>query len=118
MKIDLKDEHCYHIGNHYSTSAFIYYYLMRLYPYLNNLISLQSGSLENPNRTFMSLSDTETIFRNSNDCRELIPEFYTMIEHYINLNCCYFGYMYTDSLVDDVVMNDNQTASQFVEFLL
>ena len=118
MQIDLKDEHCYHIGNHYSTSAFIYYYLMRLYPYLNNLISLQSGSLENPNRTFMSLFDTETIFRNSNDCRELIPEFYTMIEHYINLNCCYFGYTYTDSLVDDVVMNDNQTASQFVEFLL
>ena len=39
-----------HTGVHYSTSAYVYFYLMRQQPYCNLLIKLQAYNLENTNR--------------------------------------------------------------------
>ena len=59
---------------------------MRSSPFLENLIILQNFMLEAADRMFCSLNDTESIIRNLFDNREMIPEFYSKIEFYLNLN--------------------------------
>ena len=92
-----------HLGNHYSTSSYVYYYLMRIVPFMNALIKLQNNIQENPNRMFDSLLNTQIVLENSTDSRELIPEFYTSIEFMINLNCAYFGQKSNKKIVDDII---------------
>ena len=92
-----------HLGNHYSTSSYVYYYLMRIVPFMNALIKLQNNIQENPNRMFDSLLNTQIVLDNSTDSRELIPEFYTSIEFMINLNCAYFGEKSNKKIVDDII---------------
>ena len=75
-----------HTGCHYSTSGYIYYYLMRQQPYDNFLIKLQGYSLENANRCFISISSLQKITNSGADNRELIPEFFSKIEYFLNLN--------------------------------
>ena len=116
-----EDRFPFHLGNHYSTSSFVYFYLMRVSPFNNGMISLQGGCLENPNRMFHSLKDTVHILKNSSDNRELIPQMFTCIEHFINLNCVYYGKRTPETinvLVDDVVFGkDKRTLETYVKFL-
>ena len=65
----------FHLGTHYSTSPFIFYYLMRQEPYDTLLIKLQNYQLENANRMFIGVKETVEILETGNDNRELIPEF-------------------------------------------
>ena len=48
-----------HFRLHYSNSAYIYYYLMRLVPYGQDMIKLQGYAIENPNRIFSSYKNIE-----------------------------------------------------------
>ena len=116
-----EDRFPFHLGNHYSTSSFVFFYLMRLAPFNNGMINLQGGCLENPNRMFHSLKDTVHILKNSSDNRELIPQMFSSIEHFINLNCVYYGKRTPESigvLVDDVVFGkDKRTLETYVKFL-
>ena len=107
----------FHLGNFYSTSAYIFFYLMRMNPYTNSLIKLQGNEQEEPDRMFDSLYDTQETFLNSLDSRELIPEFFCKIEHLINLNCSYFGVKSIGGLVDDVHF-ENNSLSKYVNFIL
>ena len=92
-----------HLGNHYSTSSYVYYYLMRTVPFMNALIKLQNKTQENPNRMFDSLLNTQIVLDSSTDSRELIPEFFTSIEFMLNLNCAYFGEKSNKKIVDDII---------------
>jgi hypothetical protein len=62
-------------GSHYSTPAFVLFYLVRQYPEWQ--LCLQNGRFDHPNRLFHSIADT---WRNclciDSDVKELIPEFY------------------------------------------
>ena len=108
----------HHYGNHYSTGSFIYFYLMRMSPFNNELIYLQNGFLENPNRMFYSFKDTVNILKQGNDTREPIPEVYSLIEYMINLNCVYYRTRTDTSLVDDFVLGkDINTLDMYVMFL-
>ena len=101
------NEFCSHCGCHYATSAYIYFYLMRQQPYTNLLVKLQGYELENTNRVFISISTTEKIIDNGSDNRELIPEFFSKIEHLLNLNCSYYGYLEKSKrIVDDAVIDN------------
>ena len=51
----------FHLGTHYSTSSYIFYYLMRNNPYCQNMIKLQNYKQENPNRMFF-LSNIHKIY--------------------------------------------------------
>ena len=106
-----------HLGSFYSTSSFIFYYLMRMQPFMDCLIRLQNGVQENTNRMFYSIADTQEVLENSTDNRELIPEFYACIECFINLNCSFFGYKTKKKLVDDIEFNDKRL-STYVQFII
>ena len=95
----------YHSGTHYSTSAYIYFYLMRNEPFSTLLVKLQNYSQENPNRMFNGIQDTIITLDSGNDNRELIPEFFSKIEFFINLNCVYFGKRASNFLVDDAYID-------------
>ena len=102
-KLDEEEKFPTHWINHYSTSAYIYYFLMRLNPYLKSFIKLQGENLEDPNRTFNNFSDTETILDFHNDNRELIPDFFCYFDFLLNSNCNLFGVYNNDYLIDDFI---------------
>ena len=78
-------------SNHYSTSAYICYYLMRTNPYTESMIKFQSNSFDVPDRQFFDISQTLILCEKNNNNREPIPELYTIPEVYINLNNNDFG---------------------------
>jgi factor associated with neutral sphingomyelinase activation len=64
-------------GSHYSTPAFVLFYLVRQHPEWQ--LCLQNGRFDHPNRLFHSIEDT---WRNcltiDSDVKELLPEFYDL----------------------------------------
>ena len=123
------DKYKSHFYSHYSTSSFIFYYLMRINPFLQNLIKLQNNSQENTNRMFTSIFETQFAIYSSNDNRELIPEFFNKIEFFINLNCANFGKKSNGIQIDDMKpmslkyndnynQNDKNPLSLYIEFLI
>ena len=115
----------YHLGTHYSTSPYIYYYLMRQEPYNSLLIKLQNYQQENPNRMFIGIKELADILDSGNDNRELIPEFFSKIEFFLNLNYSYFGPRSTDNYVNNVSMdfmkksqNSPSFISDYVHFIV
>ena len=113
-----EEKFAYHLGTFYSTASYVFYYLMRLGPFMRSLIKLQNGSQENPNRMFDSLKDTQEILDNSTDNRELIPEFFESIEFLLNLNCSFFGIKYGNKVVDDVNFQNNNSLAKCIQFVL
>ena len=75
---------------------------MRLEPFTTLLIELQNFVQENPDRMMQDLKDTVKIINSGNDNRELIPELYSKIDIFININCVYFGTKKNKSIVDDL----------------
>lgn len=62
-------------GSHYSTPAFVLFYLVRQYPEWQ--LCLQNGRFDHPNRLFHSIADTwKNCLQIDSDVKELIPEFY------------------------------------------
>ena len=90
-----------HYGTHYSTSSYIYYYLMREEPFTTLLIKLQGNKLENPDRMFFSMNDTLFILEGGHDNREYIPDLICKTEPFINLNCVDLGKKGNGLRVDD-----------------
>ena len=118
--------HPLHLGTHYSTSSYIFYYLMRNNPACQNIIKLQNYKNENPNRTFLSFSETQKILKSVNDNRELIPDLFCYIDYLVNVNCSYFGEKNNKILVDDFRISEKyyqdseicfNLVSQFVKYL-
>lgn len=115
-----------HLGTHYSTSSYIFYYLMRNSPACQNMIKLQNYKQENPNRMFLSFKDTQKILKSGSDSRELIPDLFCYIDYLCNVNCVYFGERTNLIIVDDFSIseqynNDTEKCSnlisQFVKYL-
>ena len=103
----------YHSGTHYSTSAYVYFYLMRNEPFSTLLVKLQNYCQENPNRMFQTIQSTIETLESGNDNRELLPEFFTKIEQFINFNCVFFGQQITKELVDDAFINKTEMPPSF-----
>ena len=80
----------YH-NNHYSTSPYIMFYLMRINPFTNNMIKFQSNDFDLPDRQFTTIQGTLELCENYNNNRELIPEIYEIPEIYYNINYNDFG---------------------------
>ena len=78
-------------NNHYSTSAYIYFYLMRINPFSNNMIKFQSNDFDIPDRQFISIKDTLELCEQCNNNREAIPEIYEIPEIFYNINYNDFG---------------------------
>ena len=100
---DADESFSHHHGTHYSTSSYIFYYLMRLEPFTTLLIELQNYTQENPDRMMQDLKDTIKIINSGNDNRELVPEFFSKIEFFVNVNCVFFGRKKNNRIVDDLL---------------
>ena len=68
-------EPLYH--THYSSPAYVAYYLLRVFPELT--IHIQSGRFDQSSRTFASVEETwrNVSKRATGDVKELIPQFYS-----------------------------------------
>ena len=99
---------------------------MRQQPYDNMLVKMQSYNLENTDRCFMNISFIQQLTKNGSDNRELIPELFSKIELFLNLNCDCYGKLtisqdYLDDCTIDFLSNDKNKEtyiSQFVTFIL
>lgn len=94
----------YHYGNHYSNSATVLHFLVRLPPFTQMLIQYQDNNFDQPDRTFHSIASTwKLITHDSNtDFKELIPEFFFLPEMFLNLEQFELGRKQNNELVDDV----------------
>ena len=114
------DNFRYHLGIHYSTSSYIYYYLMRQEPYSDLLIKLQNYQQENPNRMFIGVNESISLLEKSKDPREIIPELFTRFEYLLNLNCNFFGIKNDKKIVDDNLINffdKNKNSNPFYNYI-
>ena len=114
-----------HFGTHYSTSAYVYFYLMREEPFTTLLVKLQGYKQENPDRMFYSIKEVLYVLNSGHDNREMIPDLYYKIEPFINLNCVNFGKKNNNIRVDDFITNENTKItdnnykmSNFVKFII
>jgi len=73
--------------SHYSTSLYITYYLVRVFPFSSMRIELQGKNFDDPNRLFNSLSESfNCALTQKSDVRELTPEFFYFPEMFYNIN--------------------------------
>ena len=78
--------------SHYSTSLYITYYLVRVFPFSSMRIELQGRNFDDPNRLFNSIFDSfHCAITQKSDIRELIPEFFFFPEMFYNLNLLNLG---------------------------
>ena len=102
------DEFVCHYQIHYSTSAFVYFYLLRLSPITESHIIFQGNSFDNPDRMFYIFSYAKNLLEKYNDNRELIPEIYYFDELYYNINLNYFGKKHSNKeIVHNVILPKN-----------
>ncbi|XP_060592045.1 neurobeachin-like protein 1, partial [Ruditapes philippinarum] len=77
----------FHYGTHYSNSATVMHYMIRMEPFTTLHISLQSGRFDVADRQFHSVPGTwKSMYNNPNDVKELIPEFFYLPEFLVNQN--------------------------------
>ena len=101
-------------GNHYSTSAYICFYLMRINPFTNSMIKFQSNSFDIPDRQYSDMRQTISLCQKMGNNREMIPELFSIPEIYINLNDNDFGKQKDGVRVHNVTFNPY--AENFIEF--
>ncbi len=107
MHID--DEHAskFHYGTHYSSPGIIYHFLVRLSPYTEGSVLLQSGKFDFADRLFCSFGDSyKNAISEYSDVRELIPELYSIPEAYLNINGLDFGVMQSKKRVHNIELPD------------
>ena len=104
-------------GSHYSTEAFVVYYMLRQEPFTTLGVNLQSGRFDCPDRLFFDIRRTwEGCSRLSvSDVKELIPEFFCCPEFLVNSNKLPLGELQEGGKVSDVVLPP--WASNAVDFI-
>ena len=104
---DDKDENYDRYGSHYSTSLYLTYYLVRVFPFSYIRIELQGKNFDDPNRLFNSLSDSfNCASTQKSDLRELIPEFFCLPEMFYNSNDLNLGSITDNKTKLSILVND------------
>ena len=85
-----KDTEKSHFNYHYSNSSKICLYLLRLNPFTYNQIKL-NGQFDSPDRQIENLQDMCYVLSEFKETSELVPEYFFMVECFLNLNFNYFG---------------------------
>ena len=90
-------------GSHYSSPGMVLHFLIRQEPFTSMAIDLQSGRFDCPDRLFFDLTESwKSCNTSSSDVKELIPEFFTLPEMFLNSNKFPLGCTQKGRLVDDV----------------
>jgi hypothetical protein len=116
------DQDRFMYGTHYSTPAYVLYYLVRVAP--EYMLKLQNGRFDEAERLFNSIEDTwQNVLTNSADLKELIPEFFSSElggrlggEFLCNHHDINFGRRSDGTPVGDVALPPwaNGSASEFI----
>ncbi|KAI9331227.1 BEACH domain-containing protein [Zopfochytrium polystomum] len=92
-------------GTHYSSSATVLFYLLRMEPFTSLHIALQGGKFDHPDRQFHSVESCwNSVLSGNGDLKELIPEFFYMPEFLANENKFDLGTKQTGVTLGDVVL--------------
>ena len=93
--------YCY--GSHFSNGMYVSHFLGRLFPYSLTMIEIQGTGFDCSERLFLCLDKTFLSSTNEKcDIRELIPEFYTLPELFLNINKLNFGQININNFLDSV----------------
>jgi len=77
----------FHYGSHYSSSAGVLHYMLRVEPFTTLHIKLQSGRFDCADRQFHNIpSSWDSIYSKGGDVKELIPEFFYFPDFLVNSN--------------------------------
>ena len=105
----------YYFNNHYSTSAYILYYLVREIPYTYLQIEFQSAKFDVPERLFNNYNSYSSGILGSSENRELIPELFYNFEICLNLNHNNFGKMnFSKDMINNFNSNKYKTSVEFI----
>ena len=97
----------YYFGSHYSNPTYISNYLTRTFPFSLTAIEIQGEKFDDPDRMFLSMQKTfESASSLKDDIRELIPEFYTLPEIFLNINNLNLSQDKVDSEGKQIIIND------------
>lgn len=96
----------FHYGTHYSNSAGVLHYLIRIEPFTSLHVELQSGRFDVADRQFQSIGQTwKQLMESPNDVKELIPEFFYSPDFLRNINGLDLGVnTNTKERVDHVIL--------------
>eukprot|EP01119_Soliformovum_irregulare_P006369 TRINITY_DN1829_c1_g1_i1.p1 TRINITY_DN1829_c1_g1~~TRINITY_DN1829_c1_g1_i1.p1 ORF type:complete len:2177 (-),score=533.78 TRINITY_DN1829_c1_g1_i1:2-6196(-) len=95
----------FYYGSHYSSTATVLYYLLRMEPFTTLMIQFQGGHFDHADRMFHSMPVTWYNCLNAPaDVQELIPEFYYLPDFLINSNNIDFGTKQDGEKLEDVVL--------------
>jgi hypothetical protein len=96
----------FHYGTTPSSAAVVLYYLLRLEPFTQHVLLLQSGRFDRSDRLFHSVRESwlSASEKATADVKELIPEFYFLPEFLMNGNRLDLGWRQNGARVDDVVL--------------
>jgi WD40 repeat protein len=94
-----------HHSTHYSSPATVMHYLVRLEPFTAMHIVLQSGKFDHADRMFHTVASTwNSVNRNQQDLKELVPELFALPEVLTNRNHVRFGVRQEGPVMDDVIL--------------
>ena len=94
---------------HYSNPSFVFNYLLRVFPYSFLAIEFQGKDFDDPNRLFYSVeSELINTLEDKTDLREMIPEFFYMIELFYNKNNIFFKKTSDGKNIDNVEIKKNK----------
>ncbi|KAM3726430.1 WD repeat and FYVE domain-containing protein [Dirofilaria immitis] len=96
----------YMYGTHYSSAMIVVSYLVRLEPFTQQFLKLQGGHFDLADRMFHSVGDAWLSASRNNmaDVKELIPEFFSLPEMFLNSNHFDFGVKQNGVALDDVIL--------------
>ncbi|KHN83531.1 WD repeat and FYVE domain-containing protein 3 [Toxocara canis] len=96
----------YMYGTHYSSAMIVVSYLVRLEPFTQQFLKLQGGHFDLADRMFHSVADAWLSASQNNmaDVKELIPEFFSLPEMFLNSNRFDLGVKQNGVALDDVVL--------------
>eukprot|EP00658_Telonema_sp_P-2_P037856 TRINITY_DN27213_c0_g1_i5.p1 TRINITY_DN27213_c0_g1~~TRINITY_DN27213_c0_g1_i5.p1 ORF type:complete len:792 (+),score=130.98 TRINITY_DN27213_c0_g1_i5:401-2776(+) len=94
----------FHFGTHYSTSAVVMYFLVRVQPFTQYSIAYQGGRLDVADRLFHSVQEAwiSCSGASGRDVKELIPEFFSVPDFVANTNKVVLGSRRDGTVLDDV----------------
>lgn len=81
-------------GSHYSSAGITLFYLIRMEPFTSLAVELQGGRFDCPDRLFFSVPECwHGVTHSMSDVKELIPEWYTTPEMFMNAQDLPLGYL-------------------------
>ena len=107
--LSLKENKKYpsHFRVHYSNKRFVLTLLARTSPYTEEQISFNNNKLFSAYKQINSFDEFLTLLSSQNDNRELIQEYFTTIEFFLNMNYIYFNYQRENKiLINDIAYQE------------